>query len=86
MISVTGCNIHTLWFEVVKSLPCRAEAHDGLAGVVGIQAARGAARTDVGGADAAHKGAVQIGKGAVAVRPQHGFCKNMRDAYAYACY
>ena len=50
-----------------------AEAHDSLAGVVGVEVARGAVRTDVGRTDAAHKGAVQVGKGAVAVRPQHCF-------------
>ena len=50
-----------------------AEAHDSLAGVVGVEVARGAVRTDVGRTDAAHKGAVQVGKGAIAVRPQHCF-------------
>jgi len=50
-----------------------AEAHDSLAGVVGVEVARGAVRTDVGRTDAAHKGAIQVGKGAVSVRPQHGF-------------
>ena len=49
------------------------KAHNRLAGVVGVQVARGAVRTDVGRAQAAHKGAVKIGKGAIAVRPQHCF-------------
>ena len=49
------------------------KAHNRLAGVVGVQVARGAVRTNIGRTKAPHKGAVKIGKGAIPVRPQHRF-------------